>query len=385
MIKALMIIDRYHPVWGGAENQLAALSTQLQTKDVQVSILTRRWTLDLATEEMSNGVVIYRTGVPGNSTVWKDACYVFGLILHVLRYRNHIDIVHTHGAVLLGVVGKICSVLVGKPNVVKIATAGKITSLQQRWWGKAVLSVLKRSSKVIAISTEIESELQTADVPISKITRIPNGVDTERFSPVTSEVRKKMREERGLNSEEQVILFSGRIVPRKGLDLLIDSWTVVSAKFPSAQLWILGSGTNQPDSVEEELQLRIKNEQLSRIRWLGETTEPENFYQIADIFAFPSRQEGLSNTLLEAMACGLPSVASHIGGNTDILEHRINGLLFTNDDAADLTENLLNLLESSEKRQKLSVAARADIVENYHLNEISRRYSELYRQLVETQ
>lgn len=379
-----MIIDRYHPVWGGAENQLAALSERLQDQDINVSIVTRRWTPDLEKEEVQNGITIYRKGVPGTASFCRTICYGFGLMMHILQHRNQIDIVHTHGAALLGAAGKFYSTLIGKPNVVKIATAGKIVPLQSSIWGKRVLFLLKRSTKVVALSAEIESELQAAGVPSFKIVSIPNGVDTDRFLPASPEIREKIRAELGLNAKEKAVLFSGRIVPRKGLDLLINSWTEVSAHHPEARLWILGSGKNQADSIEKELKERVRNENLEHVHWLGETTEPENFYQAADIFVFPSRREGLSNTLLEAMACGLPSIASDIGGNIDVIEDGENGRLFPSDDSAELSTVLLGLLKTPEERQNLSVSARADVLKRFDLEETTRRYAELYKELQST-
>ena len=288
---------------------------------------------------------------------------------------------HTHGAALLGAVGKLLCSLTKKPNVVKIATAGKILPMQKRLPGKWVLRQLRNSSKVIVLSEEIEQEAHALGVPPDAITRLPNGVDTDRFTPLTAEQRTSLRTEKRLEEEEQVLLFSGRLVHRKGLDLVLDSWPAISTAYPGAHLWILGNGTNQEEAVEGKLKQRVLTEELPHIHWLGETREPESFLQSADVFVFPSRREGFSNTLLEAMACALPTVASNIGGNTDVMIDGANGLLFPSDNADLLEEKLLSLLGSEDERKRLEEQAREDVIRDYSIASIAQRYAELYKEL----
>lgn len=381
MTNVFMIVDRFFPIWGGAENQLLALAERLRTHGIGVTVVTRRWTEDLEKAETLRGITIRRMGVPGPPTLRTDLCYAVCVALHVFRCRHRVDVVHTHGAVFLGAVGRMASVLSGKPNVVKIATAGKVPPLRRKLLGRAILFLLRRSTKVVALSGEIESELIAAGVPDTRIARIPNGVDLERFAPVSRECRETIRTALGLGPNDVAVLFSGRLVPRKGLDLLLDSWGVVSADHPEAHLWILGSGEHQADSVEAELKERAGKEALERVHWLGQSTKPETYYAAADIFAFPSRREGLSNTLLEAMACGLSPVASRIGGNTDVIAHETNGLLFDVDDSDGLAANLNRLLDAPAERRILSAAAREEVRKRFGLEETACAYVGLYGEL----
>lgn len=381
MTRVLMIIDRYHPIWGGAENQLAAVSHLLKDRDIEVSILTRRWTKDLSEQEQNQGINITRVGPPGNATPFRNLCYVLAILQYVRANRSTIDLIHTHGAALLGAVGNLAASWINVPNVVKIATAGKIPPLHRTWSGSWGLKRLRTSSKVIVLSREIEQEVLEAGLTSDKIARIPNGVDLQRFTPADPQSRNSFRVDNGLDEDSLVLLFSGRLVKRKGLDLVIDSWPAISEAFPGSHCWILGSGAQQDDSVEEALKKRVMNEGLKHIHWLGETDTPESYMQASDLFVFPSRREGFSNTLLEAMACGLPVVASEIGGNTDVLQDEVHGVLFPSDDAHALTEKILHLLESPEKRTSLADAARQQVEEHYSLPSTASQLAELYREL----
>jgi glycosyltransferase involved in cell wall biosynthesis len=377
-----MIIDRYHPIWGGAENQLAGLAEKLPTHEVRVTILTRRWNPDLAKKDSLNGVSVLRTGIPGPPGLWTNLCYVVGVLIQLLRHRKDIDVIHTHGAVLLGGLGKMAGILLRKPNVVKIATAGKIDKIQKTWWGFIPMFFLRRSTRVVALSGEIESELRDAGVPSASIVRIPNGVDVHRFAPLAPADRKRARSEHGLRDEDPVVLFSGRFVRRKGLDLLMEAWRNLYHRHPGARLWVLGNGSHQPDSVEEEIKQQVETLKLPRVVWLDASPLPERYLQCADVFAFPSRREGLSNTLLEAMACGVPPVASDIGGNTDVVIHQRNGYLFPSGDAEQLAQQLDRLLSEPAERKRLSLSARADMLAAYRMEEVSNRYTQVYRELL---
>jgi glycosyltransferase involved in cell wall biosynthesis len=120
----------------------------------------------------------------------------------------------------------------------------------------------------------------------------------------------------------------------------------------------------------------------SDVRFLGYRDDVAPFLEDADAFVLPSRAEGISNALLEAMALGLPVIASAVPGNTDVVEHEANGLLVDVDDPASLGAAVLRLLDEPDLRRRLGRAARRTVAGRYSIEHVGRRYVTLYRELV---
>jgi len=170
-----------------------------------------------------------------------------------------------------------------------------------------------------------------------------------------------------------VLMFCGRLVKRKGIDLLLNVFSALSKSFPELHLLLLGSGANQIDSVEEEV-MRYKKMDFfkNRITWIADDKDTPKYYQASDVFILPSEREGLPNVLLEAMASGLPCIASSIGGVTDLIKDHYNGLLFT--DNTGLKDAIIRMLNDIDLREVISSLARKTIIEGYDLRKIASEY-----------
>ena len=121
------------------------------------------------------------------------------------------------------------------------------------------------------------------------------------------------------------------------------------------------------------------NPEISNIFFLGEQTNIQNYYQLADLFVLPSLTEGFSNSLLEAMSCALPVVATKVSGTDQIISHNNNGYLIPPGDVDSLAKAMNQLIISSHITHKLGREARKTIIEQYSLKSIANRYLELYR------
>ncbi len=115
---------------------------------------------------------------------------------------------------------------------------------------------------------------------------------------------------------------------------------------------------------------------------MGETDHVIEVLQDADIFVLPSRAEGISNALLEAMACGLPAIVSDIPGNRDVITHNMNGIIFTVDDPESLIQNLLLILDQPKLRELLGGKARKTVENYYSMDSVADRYISLYQDLM---
>jgi len=379
MQKILMVTERYIPIWGGAENQLRQLLPYLVRSGREVAVVTRRWSRDLPSSEVVDELPVHRLGIPGTSPL-ATLLFITHLFFFFITTGRKCDWYHSHGAVKMGAICRIGAICSGGKNIVKIATAGKVKPLQDSPWGRILLWLFKQSDAVVCMTEEIREELDFVGFPKYAVYSIPNAVDCNRFCREhDSHKRQQFREKIGAEATAQLVLFCGRLVQRKGVDLLIDAWQRVYIRNPEWYLLILGSGVGQVDSVEEEIKSQVVEQGLERVFFLGESDSPEFFLANCDIFVFPSRLEGFPNALMEAMAAELPVVVSRIGGNSELVTDHETGLLFEKDDLSGLVETLERFIVDRKMRTRLGKRAREEMVRSYSFEAIASLYEGVYR------
>ena len=202
------------------------------------------------------------------------------------------------------------------------------------------------------------------------LTIIPNGIDTEMFS---ARDRRTSRELLGIGQNMRVVLFAANDVTnrRKGLTLLSDA---LVGQTTISDLLLVSVGHAKP-AVDS----RISHLHLGHFeyKWLSLA------YSAADVFVIPSLQENFGNVILESMACGTPVVGFEVGGISEMVRPDITGLLVPPYDIPALRAAVLGLVQNEEKRRELSRNCRQIVVDEYSLDLQARRYSELYKNLLE--
>jgi len=194
-----------------------------------------------------------------------------------------------------------------------------------------------------------------------------NGIDTDTFRPSESRPRS-----------ECVIGVVCALRPEKGLPALVEAFARVHR--PGLKLLIVGSGP-----VLEELKALAATLRIAQdCTFEPATSTVTPWLHAMDIFVLPSRSEALSNSLMEAMACGCAAVASRVGGNPELVEHGSTGLLFTAGDAVDLAAQLTILIDQPEARRRMADAGCRKIHENFRLRDAARRMTEIYLEFIET-
>jgi len=376
-----MIIDRYVPIWGGSENQLRQLIPHLIPFNCSVTVLTRRWHKEMLPKEDVEGTNVYRVGLPGR-TIFMTVAYICGLIHFSFRHRKSIDIIHTHGAAALGAMGFFLGWFIRKPNIAKIASSRRIPELKKHIFGLMILHFLKKSDIIISLSHEINKELKDLHVPSNKIRDIKNGVDILRFQPATGQQRNSWKTQRGWKGTDPIIIFAGRFVSIKGPDILINAWPTIVKAHPNARLILLGSGRDQSDSIEQLLREKIIDEKIQNVYLEGETNTPEDYFKLANIFVMPSKREGIPNVLLEAMASGLATVGTKIGGIADLIEDQKRGILIPYRDEKNLAQAIIFLLNNPEKQESFGNQAREYVVEHLTFDKIAQQYFDTYTYLL---
>jgi glycosyltransferase involved in cell wall biosynthesis len=369
-----MLSHGYYPRIGGAERQLAAVAPLLQARGVEIHILTRRLPGTKQLERL-DGVPIYRLPVPGPKPL---ASLTFTLAALALIKRLDPDLIHAHELISPASTAVFAKKLFGKPIVAtphRSGAIGDVLRLKSRFFGKARLRVLCREVNAFCvISNVIDNELAAEGVPVQKRISIPNGVDTERFAPLAPSQKKALRSRLDLPADTPIVIFVGRLVPEKRVDLLTGIWSSVRETLPRARLLIVGSG---PEEVE------LKQRANDGILFLGSQADVTPYLQAADLFVLPSAAEGLSLALLEALACGLPVIATSVGGNPEVIRHLETGWLTPPDDPLALTEAIVTLLEDEMLQSKLRENARPHAVQNYSLVKMADRLVDLYHQVLE--
>lgn len=238
-------------------------------------------------------------------------------------------------------------------------------------------SVLGNCDAITAVASELCGIL--TQVIDREITHIPNFVDCEKFCP-SGQVFD--RASMGLGDTDKVILYAGRMEERKGIHVLVDAFAEVNNRLADTKLVLVGQVEGQMDSARFG---RLTSHESIRVVGPQPHEVMPSIYRLCDLFVLPSLgfPEAFNLSLLEAMACGRPVVASDILGLREQVEDEVDGLLVAPNDAVDLREHMMRVLGDQRLATVLGRQARAK-AEHYDRDKVLKEYIELYRLLVET-
>ena len=371
-----MVIATYLPVLGGMQRQCWLLAKELHRQGQEVMVLTRGGKGPQA-DELLEGVAVRRTPAFGSghvqSVVWTLTATAWlrrhGRRFEVLQCYQLLSPAHVG---ILGrseqqrvVVRPACS---GPYGDVAEARRLPLTGLRRQ--------LLRRADAFVTLTQAIEAELAEFGLGRIPCHRIPNGVDLVAFAPATGEERRALRARLGLPEDRVLCAFVGRLTPQKDPALLLEAWDVV--RFSQAHLVLVGDGP-----LQRGLEACAASGPLAgQVTFAGATADVAPYLKAADLLVLPSRAEGMSNALLEAMACGLPIVATDLIGNREVMGGDGQaGWLVPPGDPAALAEAIGTLLRTPTLRQKLGEAARAIVAERFDIQRVVTQYLSLYSML----
>ena len=364
----------FHPFASGAERQALVQGAELVKRGHTVHVVTRAVPGYPIDDEEYQGILIHRWIKTATKGPLFGLSFVAGVMRALGRLRSEIDIIHTHQALWEAVAtGLARPLLSGKPTLVQPASAGyygEAEELRATRGAPVLRRAILANTAFAAISAEIEREWRALGVAEGRITRMASGVDAESFHPGVSSV------EADLLPRPRVI-FTGRLHPQKNLPLLLEAWTEVARRGP-ANLILVGPGNDRQRLTEMAGTLGISD----RVQFVGAVDNPADYLRAADVFVLPSVAEGMSNSLLEAMATALPCVVSGIGGNTDLIADGQTGRLVMEPTAEAWSKTLLELLENPSEAHRLGTAARQRIDREFAHGVVVDRYLELYRRMI---
>jgi glycosyltransferase involved in cell wall biosynthesis len=281
--------------------------------------------------------------------------------LAIARHARGCDLIHAHW-VLSAFAAALTAPFHRRPIICTVQGSDVYQALRMPLFGAIGRSALRSAQKVIALSQSLADEAAARGVPAEKITIIPNGVDTALFSP-------------NGNPREPVVLFAGSLIQRKGAAVLIEAFALIQARHPDWRLVLIGDG---PEREKLET-LAARSGLADVVRFTGSLTpvDTARWMRRAEIFGMPSLEEGQGVAMLEALASGVPCVASRVGGIPEILSPDWGALVPPSDPRA-LAAALRELMEQAESRRAMGRAAAAGVRGKYDWSVIARRIMDVY-------
>lgn len=280
---------------------------------------------------------------------------------------GRIDLAHLH----TGRANWLGGLAAARAGVPAVTTRRMDRRVRPGWRTRVLYRRLVRAAA--AISPAVQRRLVEGGVGPERTRLIWSAIDPARVAP--RRTRAEVRGELGAGDADRVVLAAGALVPRKGFDVLVEAL----ARLERGRLWIAGGG----DEARADLAARIDRLGLGeRARLLGARDDVPDLLAAADVFAMPSRAEGLGIAALEAMAAGLPVVASAVGGLADVVLDGETGRLVPPDDVAALAGALAELLEDPARAALLGTAGRARVAAQFTSERMVDAYEALYREIL---
>ncbi|EHJ48103.1 glycosyl transferase group 1 [Solidesulfovibrio carbinoliphilus subsp. oakridgensis] len=372
----LLLNYEYPPLGGGAGNATANLARELAGLGVAVRVVTAAFK-GLPRREAVDGYAVRRLPALRRHA---DHCSPLEMLsfmgsaavaLPVLAREFRPDVCVAFFGIPCGPAAWVLKLLRGVPYVVSLR-GGDVPGFQpydlagyHRLTGPLIRFLWRQAAHVVANSRGLAALARTS-AGQTPIAMIPNGVDTALFTPASE-----------LSREGPVrLVFVGRLVRQKGLDVLLDAL----ARLPETacfELSIVGDGPLRRELAERARRLGL-GDRVRFAGWVGRADMPELLRE-ADAFVFPSRDEGMPNAVLEAMAAGLAVAATRIAGNEELVEDGRTGFLVPPDDPAALASVLTRLIGDRNLCWRLGAAGRDKVVREYSWRVVAGAYLDLFR------
>ncbi len=389
----LLLTESYHPMVGGGENQARTLCASLAEAGVPVTVVTRRW------DPMQPGLarvdtsLVHRVGPSGRGHLKKWGL-AFTAMSPILAHRHSHRVLIVNGFRVLGIPATLAARCLGMKVILKADSPGEMSgtffdaglarfglshrSLPVRALIGARNLLLRRADAFVAISSELERELEDHGVDPAKTCIIANGVDVQSFVPASPADRERIRRTLGLPLHRRLIVYTGRLVSYKGLPRLLRIWQNLVVNHPHAQLVLVGEGSEDIHNCEAELHRFVEENALDdQVRFTGMVENVADYLRASDAFVFPTTVEAFGLAAVEAMACGLPVVSTRTGGLADFISEENGAIAIETDD--ELRSGLQRMIDDTEFAEELGRRGRETACRLFSLDSIRDRYLELIR------
>ena len=352
---------------GGSENHLLTLLPRLKAHGFHATMLV----LTGGTKGSSEFVDRMRQSSV-ETLVYRIRCLLDPLLLvgllRLLKLRRF-DLVHTHlvhADLIGGLAGRLSAIgapIISTRHGDDFFRSSRVFQRLLGWHSRLPHHLICISDHVKRFSISMER------IPEEKITRIYYGLDCPSAPP-----RRASPKELGVKNGERVIGIVARLVPEKGHSTLLLAFKEVVKRFPSAVLVIVGDGPLRNELVRLTASLRLSQ----KVRFLGFRRNPAALMPAFDFFVHPSRQEGFGLVFLEAMAAGLPIVATRVSAIPEVVVDGQTGLLVAKDNPTELSSALLRFLSNPELARRMGEAGHERLRQEFKTQKMTRETSRLY-------
>lgn len=394
-LRVCLLLESYAPRVGGTPTQARLLAEDLAIAGSLVTIVTRRWDRSHPASEQRDGARIVRVGPTGVGQ-FKKWGMVATSIAALIRLRSEYDLIYVMGLRILGMSAVLVRLLLGKRCVLCSVSRGELSGeffasglsrFRLGFLSRPVSCLvgvrnrfLRKADAFVAISSAIADELEACGVPPEKRHRIPVGVDTSVYRPADDGGRAGARRAVGLPDHGAVLLYTGRLVRAKGLPELLQAWRDLCAVVPTGHLALVGAGGNDIGNCEAELREYAAREGIAdRVTFAGDVHDVLPYLRASEIFAFPTHDEALGISLIEAMACGLACVTTNVGGVRDIAVAEENALVVPVEAPPALKDAILRLFRDTPLRRKLGSAGVVTARTRFHRQNTAEKTLEILR------
>jgi glycosyltransferase involved in cell wall biosynthesis len=377
----------FHPYIGGTEKHMYELGRRLARKE-EVHALTCLLE-DTKAEENVKGVHVHR--IPARF-IKAPLIYPPPLVfapgvkdaVTLLDGEYDFDIFHLHGRWFTDFAyvakyakkngKKFCLTL---HNARPLGISPMVGALGTMFDWFSGVRTIKAADRIVAVSASVKEDISHyRGVDRDKIEVIHNGVDIEVFKPSKPILRDKYAE-----GFDNVFLFLGRLIEQKGLPYLIDATKEVIKDYPSTRLLVVGRG-----KLKGALEARVRKEGLQKHivfpGFVDEKTLP-SLYSSCDAYVLPSLWEVLPISLLEALSCGAPLIASDAGGNPEVVENGVNGFIFEKRNTNQLAEEMKTLANDPALRKRMARKSREIAVKKFDWDIIAQKTIRFYNKVLD--
>lgn len=367
-VRVLHVLDSLAP--GGLENGVVNVARRLHGDGFKIEAACLRFRGDFAERMPEPDKVV----VMGKTTGFS--------LKAVLALRKHMlatgaDVLHSHNlgtliyAVLATLGGRTHPIVHGEHGQVQKQDLTSKRLAQRRWLFKLCQSVHVVSGGLKVHLQELGFDSQ------DKIVVTPNGVDSQRFSPAEDKAMAKQAV--GLPGDAMVVGIVGRLVALKRHEMLFEAFEKLAPKWPKLRLLVVGDGGADRERLIEAMK---QHPFADRLIWAGHQNDLAQYYQAMDLLAAPSEIEGLSNAVLEGMACAVPVLAHSACGNAEVIENGLTGFLADIQDADMLADCIEAPLKDPSLLARCGSGARETVLKRYSMEAMADCYRKLYRDAV---
>ena len=333
--------------------------------------------------EYQPGLSFHRVYTPAYP-LFREPQYILSLATSIVRVAREcaLDVIHAHYAVPHATAAYLARQILestsnGGARVPKVVTTLHGTDItlvgSDHFYAETVAFSIERSDGVTAVSESLRADTYRALGVKHEIAVIPNFLDCRRYRRIDSPaLRQRYCREAG----EKLVIHMSNFRPVKRVEAVVDVFARIASALP-ARLLLVGDGPDLGTARDRARALGIE----SRVEVLGEQDQVVPLLSISDLFLLPSLQESFGLAALEAMACGVPVIASRVGGLAEVIDHGRSGFLHDLEDAEGMASSGVALLTDPARHADVAAQGRRSVKERFCADLIVPRYEAFYREL----